>query len=109
MSEIEDLKAQMAAMMAMMNKQQALHEQEIKDLQGRYGRPAADPPDSRRTSESSNPKHTTAAKARSTSGFSKCNNTSWLPASKTTNKRYTWQPTSLEGMQPPGGATTSRK
>src|SRR3954454_15841303 len=44
MSEIEDLKAQMAAMMAMMNKQQALHEQEIKDLQGRYGGPSSGPP-----------------------------------------------------------------
>src|SRR3954469_14171847 len=44
MSEIEDLKAQMAAMMAMMNKQQALHEQEIKDLQGKYGGPSSGPP-----------------------------------------------------------------
>src|SRR3954469_23916777 len=44
MSEIDDLKAQMATMMAMMNKQQALHEQEIKDLQGRYGRPSSGPP-----------------------------------------------------------------
>src|SRR3954470_16764585 len=44
MSEIEDLKAQMAAMMAMMNKQQALHEQEIKDLQGRYSGPSSGPP-----------------------------------------------------------------
>src|SRR3954453_18994870 len=44
MSEIENLKAQMAAMMAMMNKQQALHEQKIKDLQGRYGGPSSGPP-----------------------------------------------------------------
>src|SRR3954451_8515152 len=44
MSEIEDLKAQMAAMMAMMNKQQALHEQEIKDLQGKYSGPSNGPP-----------------------------------------------------------------
>src|SRR3954464_14503228 len=44
MSEIEDLKAQMAAMIAMMNKQQALHEQEIKDLQGRYSGPSSGPP-----------------------------------------------------------------
>src|SRR3954462_1391541 len=43
MSEIEDLKAQMAAMMAMMNKQ-ALHEQEIKDLQGKYSGPSSGPP-----------------------------------------------------------------
>src|SRR3954462_2096 len=40
-SEIDDLKAQMATMMAMMQKQQALHEQEIKDLQGKYGRPSS--------------------------------------------------------------------
>src|SRR4051795_11994946 len=44
MSEIEDLKVQMAMMMAMTQKQQALHEQEIKDLQGRYGRPSSGPP-----------------------------------------------------------------
>src|SRR3954451_16707419 len=44
MSEIDDLKTQMATMMAMMQKQQALHEQEVKDLQGKYGGPSSGPP-----------------------------------------------------------------
>src|SRR3954470_21695896 len=43
MSEIDDLKAQMATMMAMMQKQQALYKQEIKDLQGKYGGPSSGP------------------------------------------------------------------
>src|SRR3954454_1539804 len=43
MSEIENLKAQMAAMMAMIQKQQALHEQEIKDIQSKYGGPSSGP------------------------------------------------------------------
>ena len=97
MSEIDELKAQMANMLTTMQQQQEIHEQEIKKLKNKSEKYKPDSGTGTSTNiRISNPTPTTDAKAPSTSGYSRCN---IIPGDRNQRPRTSGIP----GHEPPSG------